>query len=125
MVVMASGSRAFDLDSAGCNAKLLRPLEKNKVEVWLLRAHPPHQKEVWTRNVLPKHPDAAKSNARVVILKGPRKGDFCAVTRMEGDRVWVKEARKQGSKQRGKQSLNKEVTEHSKFDLVLSLQPRE
>lgn len=118
---MASGSHAFDRDSAGCDVKLLKPSEKNKVVIWLLRTHPPHRKEVWTRNVLPKHPDVVKSNIRVVIIKGPRKGDFCAITRMEGDRVWVKEASKQGSKQR----LNKEVTEHSKFDLVLSLQPRE
>jgi hypothetical protein len=116
---MASGSRAFDIDSAGCDAKLLKSRGVGKVLVHLLRAHPPHQKEVWTRNVLPKHPDVShrsgKANVLAVFIRGPRKGELCLVSNVEDDKVWVKETSKQGKK--------KEATQHPRIDLVLTQKP--
>jgi hypothetical protein len=116
---MASGNRAFDIDSAGCNAKLLNSQGDGKVTVYLLRAHPPHRKEVYTRNVLPKHPSIehgrAKAMALVVFIKGPRKGELCSVSKVEEDKVWVKKTSKQGRKD--------EATSHLRTDLALTLQP--
>jgi hypothetical protein len=113
-LVMASGSRAFDIDSAGCDAKLLKSLGDGKVRVHLLRAHPPYEKEVWVRNVLPKYPQQSngvtKRNAVIlaVFINGPRKGEL---KKPEEDKVWVKKMGKE---------KKKDATEHSRFDLVLS-----
>lgn len=116
---MASGSRAFDMDSAGCNAKLLKSLGEGRVRVHLLRAHPPYQKDVWVRNVLPKYPAMSgrkgKSTTYAVFINGKRKGELCSVSDVEEDKVWLTEMNNQ---------RKNPPTQHSRFDLVLSLQQR-
>lgn len=114
-LVLASGSRALNRDTENVQATLKSSSLGNVVDLRLLRANCPHEvSNVHIRHLLPVHPStkevSATSTAKqyVVFIRGSLKGELRLLDKVEGDRVWVKN------------SDGGELSEHSKYDLVLS-----
>lgn len=114
-LVLASGSRAFNRNTANVQATLKSSSPGNVVDLRLLRADSPRElSNVHIRHLLPVHPAAEEvpitSTAKqyVVFIRGSLKGEFRLLDKVEGDQVRVKNP--DGG----------EVSEHSRYDLVLS-----
>lgn len=114
-LTLASGSRALNHDTENVRATLKSSAPGNVVDLRLLRTNRPHEvSNVHIRHLLPVHPSTEEvsvtSTAKqyVVFIQGPLKGEFRLLDKVDGDRVWVK-------------SLDgRELSEYSKYDLVLS-----
>jgi hypothetical protein len=114
---MASGGRALNHDTENVRATI-KPSSRSTgdvVDVRLLRSGLPQElKNISIRHILPVHPSteslSSSSVAKqyLVFLKGPLKGEVRVMDRIEGDRIWVKNP------------ADKKLTEHSRFDFVLS-----
>jgi hypothetical protein len=114
-LVLASGGRALNRDTENVQATLKSSSAGDTVDLRLLRANRPHEiSNVHIRHLLPVHPSAEEvsvtSTAKqyVVFIRGSLKGEFRLLDKVEGDRVWVKHP--DGG----------DLSEHSKYDLVLS-----
>ena len=114
-LVLASGSRALNRDTENVQAMLKSSSAGDNVDLRLLRTNRPHEvSNVHIRHLLPVHPSAAEvsvtSTAKqyVVFIRGSLKGEFRLLDKVEGDRVWVKHPD------------GRDLSEHSKYDLVLS-----
>jgi hypothetical protein len=112
-LVLASGSRARNHDTENVPATLVSTSSDDVVALRLLRTNLPRElKNVHIRHILPVHPSAqdisATTKQYVVFIKGSFKGEARLLDKVEGDRVWVKLPN------------SIDVTEHSKYDFVLS-----
>jgi hypothetical protein len=114
-LVLASGSRALNRDTADVQATLKSTSPGDVVDLRLLRANNPRElKNVHIRHLLPVHPSAEEvpttstTKQYVVFIRGSFKGEFRLLDKVEGDQVWVKNPDGGG------------LSEHSKYDLVLS-----
>jgi hypothetical protein len=114
-LILASGSRALNRDTENVQATLKSSSPGDIVDLRLLRANRPHEvSNVHIRHILPVHPSAedvsvtATAKQYLVFIRGSLKGEFRLLDKVEGDRVWVKNP--DGG----------ELSEHSRFDLVLS-----
>jgi|ERR1700729_2265651 hypothetical protein len=114
-LVMASGSRALNPDTENVQATLKSSSSGDLVDLRLLRTnHPRDLKSIHIRHLLPVHPSMEEgpvtSSAKqyVVFIRGSLKGEVRLLDKMEGDQVWVKNP--DGG----------ELSDHSKYDLVLS-----
>lgn len=114
-LVLASGSRALNRDTENVQAMLKSSSAGETVDLRLLRVNRPHEvSNVHIRHLLPVHPSeeqvtlTSTTKQCVVFIRGSFKGEFRLLDRVVGDRVWIKHPD------------CGDLSEHSKYDLVLS-----
>jgi hypothetical protein len=114
-LTIAGGSRSLKCNVEHVHAMLQSSYPGDTVDLRLLREEEPRQlKNVHIRHMLPRHPSiedlpsTPTGKQYVVFIKGALKRQPRLLVKVEGSQVWVKAAG--GS----------ELTEHSKYDFVLS-----
>lgn len=126
MLAMASGSRARDRNGVRAyeekienrQARLKGTVQAgDMVDVTLLGPDSPSKLSgIHICHLLPKHPDTfANRTLPVIFIGGPLKGEVRFVTKIEGDRVWVKKY---------DTAKCRDTTEHSKYELALIMYPK-